>query len=277
MKKKIELINNIFSAGSLLTPEETPENSHADPGPGMEKFFPLARSKANEIYADLDEIYRTCRQFTEYKKNYAALIKKCFTDEGNGILYSVQQLGGCCSEGNLYRGEEDRCEMIRYFAGNILVQVGKINESRLEKQDAEGLITPEKKGTSKTVLMNYLNAIHEGVHLLKEELLSNQDAASRFHERLWNNTGMHLADLKELLSAGDDNLCEEMKRWYGRMCLLLHRCSIEIIFYGDASDEERKKWFVVKEEIQNIPAVIRTKSEIDEYIYFYGSWFEAEE
>ena len=278
MKKKIDLINNLFPAGTMPSLAETSENRPDDQDLNMEKFFTQARVKSNEIYVDLEELYRACRQFAESKRDYTALVRKCFTAEGNGVLYSVQQLGGCCFEGNLFRGEEDRCEMIRYFAGNILEQADRINAGSQERpQGAEGFAALEKKGTNKTVLMNYLNGIHEGVSLLKEELLSRPDASAQFYERLWNITGMHLADLKELLTVGDEDLREQVKGWFERMCALLHRCKIEVIFYENASDEERKRWFRVKEEIQNIPAVVRTKCEIDEYIYFYGSWFKTEE
>lgn len=244
----------------------------------LDEYFLNARCKANDICRELDELYKECHQSLEYKRQSVDLIRRCFTAEGNGILYSIQQLGGCCFDGNLFHTEADRCRMTRYWGNGILEQMEKINHNIFpQTTDTEGIITPEKKGTNKVILMNYLNAIHEGVNLLKQELKSKPDALNQFYEELWQKTKFHLAALGEILNNGDENLCEQVKQWFEKTCSLLHQCGVEIIFYEDVSDEDRERWFTVKSETQNIPAVIRTKSEVDEYIYFYGSWFQTEE
>lgn len=243
-----------------------------------DEYFLKARCKANEVYRELDELYKEYHQSLEYKRQWVDLIRRCFTAEGNGILYSIQQLGGCCFEGNLFHTETDRCRMARYWGNGILEQMEKINSNIFpQTTDIEGIISPEKKGTNKVILMNYLDTIHEGVILLKQELKSKPDALNQFYEKLWQETRFHLAALRDILAVGDENLCEQVKQWFEKTCSFLHQCGIEIVFYKDVSDKERENWFTVKSETQNIPAVIRTKSEVDEYIYFYGSWFQTEE
>lgn len=267
----------LFNRNPSSAPEMPEDRSSGAASDNLDKYFLQARCKSNEIYKELDELYQECRLSSEYKSQYAGQIRKCFTAEGNGILYCIQQLGACCFEGNLFQDEKGRCEMIRYHADCILKQTDRINENSRSLQCTDSLKTPEKKGTNKTVLMNYLNAIHEAVSLIKDELNGRQDPVARFYERLWQETGRYLAALRDVLSGGDEGLREQMRLWYDGMCSILRRCGIDVKFYANASDEQRERWFTVKSEMQNIPAVVRTKCEIDEYIYFYGSWFNAEE
>ena len=233
--------------------------------------FKKTQNRAEEVWRQRRASYEGQMGEQENYCNRMAQVNKAFSRDGGGFFYLLQQLGSFCIPQDCLPDKEGRQIIMENLVGQIKRAAGELDkklalsrEERAWEDEDDFRIdgSPYKK------TLRYLDAIEEMEKELKKG--GRRGRLSRHYEILWERTKFFLMNPEAAGGPGDPE--ERIRCWYGCMRKLLASCGIRIVFYQDADEGERAKWFAqAGENAEEKPAIVGTKdSGTGEYVFCLG-------
>lgn len=223
------------------------------------------REALDKLWERSDELHKKIFLSINRDRRLLEHLQKCFTAEGGGIFYLLQQLGVCCFNMNDFR-EEDRENRRRYLLEQLARTSAAVQAAFAAYSEDDGtewenvLLRPDKKGQNSKIITEYIDIL---LRSAEEELkgIGQQTVQKRkldFYCRLWYGTELLL---KEAASEeGRKKTMEETAGWYRRMKRLLEEYGVKILFYGEADAAQRMEYFNTEYDGEHMPAVISAQT-----------------
>ena len=236
------------------------------------------REALDKLWERSDELHKKIFLSINRDRRLLEQLQKCFTAEGSGIFYLLQQLGVCCFNMNDF-WEEDRENRRRYLLEQLERTSAAVSAAFAAYSEDDGtewengLLRPDKKGQNSKIITEYIDILSRSV---EEELkgIGQQRVQKRkldFYCRLWYGTELLL---KEAASEdGRKKTMEETTGWYRRMKRLLEEFGVKILFYEEADAAQRMEYFNTEYDGEHMPAVFSVQSRGNEtFAPLYGTY-----
>lgn len=237
----------------------------------LKDAFKKTQDRAEEVWRQRRASYEEQLGEQESYCNRMAQVNKAFSRDGGGFFYLLQQLGSFCIPQDGLPDKEGRQIIIENLMGQIKRAAGELDGKLALGQEEwawEEEDIPDIDGNPCKKTLRYLDAIEEMEKELKKR--GRRGKLSRHYEILWERTKFFLMNPEMAGGFGEPE--EQMRCWYGCMQKLLDSCGVRIVFYQDADEEEKAKWFAqAGEKAEEKPAIVGTKdSGTGEYVFCVG-------